>query len=33
MNTDIAGALFTLRIEYEYIQTQCQGGTSEVNIH
>ena len=33
MNIDIVGALFKLSIEYEYIQTQCQGGTSEVNIH
>ena len=31
MKTDITGALFTLRIQYEYTQTQCQEGAKDVN--
>ena len=30
---DFTGALFTLRIQYEYTQTQCKEGASDVNIH
>ena len=30
MNIDINGALFTLRIQYEY--TQCKEGASDVNV-
>ena len=31
-NADISGALFTLRIQYEYTQTQCKEGARYVNI-
>ena len=27
----ISGALFTLRIQYEYTQTQCNEGAKDVN--
>ena len=32
MNIDITGALFTLRIQYEYTQTQCKEGASDANF-
>ena len=33
MNIDITGALFLLRIQYEYTQTQYDEGASDVNVH
>ena len=31
INADIPGAPFTLRIQYEYTQTQCEEGARQVN--
>ena len=31
-NLDISGALYTLRIQYEYIKTQCEGGARDVRV-
>ena len=33
MNIYTFGALLTLRIQYEYTQTQCEEGASDVNFH
>ena len=33
MKIGITGALFTLRIQYEYNQTQCNEGATDVNVH
>ena len=33
MNIDITGALFALRIQYEYTQTDCKEGASDFNIN
>ena len=33
MNVHVFGALFTLRIQYQYIQTQCNGGAKYVNVY
>ena len=30
INIDITGALFILRIQYEFTQTQCQEGASDI---
>ena len=32
MNPDIFGALYTLRIEYQYTQTQCEDGARDVRV-
>ena len=31
-NPDISGALYTLRIQYSYTQTQCEDGARDVRI-
>jgi len=31
-NPDISGALYTLRIQYPYNQTQCEDGASDVRV-
>ena len=31
-NPDISGALYTLRIQYEYTQTQCEDGARDVRV-
>ena len=33
MNIDITCALSTLRIQYEYAQTQFKKGASDINVH
>ena len=33
MNIDITGVLFTIRIQYEYVQTQCNEGASDAIVH
>ena len=32
-NVDISGALFLLRIQFKFTQTQCEEGTRDVNIN
>ena len=31
-NPDISGALFTLRIQYYYTQTECEDGARDVRV-
>ena len=31
-NPDISGALYTLRIQYSYTQTQCENGARDVRV-
>ena len=31
-NPDISGALYKLRIQYSYTQTQCGGGARDVRV-
>ena len=31
-NSDISGALYTLRIQYLYTQTQCEDGARDVRV-
>ena len=31
-NPDISGALYTLRIQYSYTQTQCEDGARDVRV-
>ena len=31
-NSDISSALYTLRIHYQYTQTQCEDGTRDVRV-
>ena len=31
-NPNISGALYTLRIQYLYTQTQCEGGARDVRV-
>ena len=31
-NPDLSGALHTLRIQYSYIQTQCEDGARDVRV-
>ena len=33
INIDITGALFTLRIQYEFIRTQCKEGATDANVY
>ena len=33
MNTDITGALFRLRNQYDYTQTLCKEGVSDVKVY
>ena len=33
MNIDITGAFFILWIQYDYPQTQCKEGASDVNVN
>ena len=33
MNIGITSALFTLRTQYEYNQTQCKEGARDVNVY
>ena len=33
MNPDISGALYTLRIQYKYTQTQFEDGARDVMFH
>ena len=33
INVDNTGALFTLITQYEYNQTQCKEGVSDINVH
>ena len=31
-NSDISGALYTLRIQYKYTQSQCEDGAKDVRV-
>jgi len=31
-NPDVSGALYTLRIQYSYTQTQCEDGARDVRV-